>query len=208
MTEHRLIAAMEEEIAARITEVDRAAAEAIRRLEAETEETIRAAEAAEEARAAERCDAYQRQQRARFENEWRARWRNLQFEIAVQVLTEVQEALAQARQRADYAAIWQRLWAEARQVYGQQCAELPLLRVAAQDEVLAQTQRGQVAAITADPRLRDGVELCSPDGRIRVTNTLAARLEKGRDEFLKIIADTLQEQMAPSAGRCGTAPAG
>ena len=44
-------------------------------------------------------------------------------------------------------------------------------------------------------RSRTGVELLSPDRRLRIVNTVASRLQRGRDEFLKMISDAFQERV-------------
>lgn len=196
MDETRLIAAMEEEIAARIAEAERQAQEAIRRIEAEAEQALGETERVERARAAEQLLAHQHQQRLRFENVRRARLRDLHFEIAADTLREVEAQLTHARQREDYPAVWQRLFAEALRSYRQERPDAPILQVAPADHGLAEAQGHEVAAIEDRLELLDGVELRSPDGRLHIQNTLLSRLRKGREAFQKMISDSLQEQLA------------
>lgn len=195
MTEHRLIAAMEEEIAAKIAEVDRQADEAIRAIEAEAVQTLADAQAREESRLEEQRCQYERQRRTRLENEWRSRIRNLQFEIADGVFGELTRAAAAVRQRDDYPSLWSGMFQEACAVYRRERTEAPIVRTSPADRPLAERQAAKVAAIEVQEAIADGVELLSPDRRFRVVNTLAARLHRGRDEFLKMIADALQERI-------------
>jgi len=195
MTEHRLIAAMEEEIAAKIAEVDRQADEAIRAIEAEAVQTLADAQAREESRLEEQRCQYERQRRTRLENEWRSRIRNLQFEIADGVFGELTRAAAAVRQRDDYPSLWSGMFQEACAVYRRERTEAPIVRTSPADRPLAERQAAEVAAIEVQEAIADGVELLSPDRRFRVVNTLAARLHRGRDEFLKMIADALQERI-------------
>jgi vacuolar-type H+-ATPase subunit E/Vma4 len=195
MTEHRLLAAMEEEIAAQIAAVERQADEALRAIDAETAQALADDRAREETRLDDQVRQYERAQRTRWENEWRARIRNLQFEVAEAVFGELAQAAAAVRRRADYPAVWARLFQEAVAAYRRERSEPPLLRTAPADRALAEQQAAEVAAIEVQETLADGVELLSPDRRLRVVNTLAARLQRGRDEFLKMISDALQERI-------------
>lgn len=195
MIEHRLIAAMEEEIAAKIAEVERQADEAIRAIEAEAAQTLADAQAREESRLEEQLGQYERQRRTQLENEWRSRIRNLQFEIAAGVLGDLMRAAAAVRQRDDYPALWSGMFQEAWAAYRRERTEAPIARTSPADRPLAERQAAEVAAIEVEEAIADGVELLSPDRRLRVVNTLAARLHRGRDEFLKMIADAFQERI-------------
>ena len=195
MTEHRLIAAMEEEIAGKIADVERQADEAIRAIEAETAQTLTDAQAREESRLEEQLRQYEREQRTRLENEWRSRIRNLQFEVAEGVFGDLARAAADVRRRDDYPSLWSGLFQEACAAYRRERIETPILRTAPADRPLAERQAAEVAAIEVQEAIADGVELLSPDRRLRVVNTLAARLHRGRDEFLKMISDALQERI-------------
>ncbi len=196
MTEHRLIAAMEDEIAGKIAEVERQADEAIRAIEAEAAQTLTDAQAREESRLEEQLRQYEREQRTRLENEWRSRIRNLQFEVAEGVFGDLARAAADVRRRDDYPSLWSGLLQEACAAYRRERTETPILRTAPADRPLAERQAAEVAAIEVQEAIADGVELLSPDRRLRVVNTLAARLHRGRDEFLKMISDALQERIS------------
>jgi len=195
MTEHRLIAAMEEEIAAKIAESERQADEAIRAIEAEAAQTLADAQAREQSRLEEQLRQYEREQRTRLENEWRSRIRNLQFEVAEGVFGELARAAAAVRRRGDYPSLWSGLFQEACAAYRRERTEAPILRTSPADRPLAERQAAEVAAIEVQEAIADGVELLSPDRRLRVVNTLASRLHRGRDEFLKMISDALQERI-------------
>ena len=195
MTEHRLVAAMEEEIAAKIAEAERQADEAIRAIEAEAAQTLADAQAREESRLEEQLGQYERQRRTQSENEWRSRIRNLQFEIAAGVLGDLMRAAAAVRQRDDYPSLWSGMFQEAWAAYRRERTEAPIVRTSPADRPLAERQAAEVAAIEVQEAIADGVELLSPDRRLRVVNTLAARLHRGRDEFLKMISDALQERI-------------
>lgn len=195
MTEHRLIAAMEEEIAAKMAEVERQADEAVRAIEAEAAQTLADAQAREESRLEEQLGQYERAQRTRLENEWRSRIRNLQFEVAEAVFGELTRAAATVRQRDDYPSLWSALFQEACAVYRRERTEAPILRTSPADRRQADRYAGEVAQIEVQDTIADGVELLSPDRRLRVVNTLAARLHRGRDEFLKMISDAIQERI-------------
>ena len=195
MTEHRLIAAMEEEIAAKIADIERQADEAIRAIEAEAAQSLADAQAREEARREEHLRQYEREQRTRLENEWRSRIRNLQFEVAEGVFGELARAAAAVRRRDDYPSLWSGLFQEASAAYRRERTEAPILRTSPVDRLHAERHGAEVAAIEVQEAIADGVELLSPDRRLRVVNTLAARLHRGRDEFLKMISDALQERI-------------
>ena len=121
--------------------------------------------------------------------------RNLQFEVAEQVLRELEQATAAARHRLDYGDIWSRLLDEALQAYRQERADKPVLRVAPADRTLAAGRSQDFSAVEEDDAVPDGLELLSPDRRLRVRNTLRSRLGKGRERFLKDISDALQEHI-------------
>ena len=195
MSEQPLVAAMEEEVVARIAEIDRKADAAIREAEAEVDRLLAETRQREEARAEQRFRDYARQQRARGENQRRARIGNLQFEIAQEVFAELQRAVAAARGRADYAVAWSRLLEQAVQIYGQERNDSPVLRIAPADCPLVARWRDRLAAVQPDAAIDAGLELVSPDGRLRVKNTLLSRLHKGRDEFLKMISDALNARI-------------
>jgi vacuolar-type H+-ATPase subunit E/Vma4 len=195
MTGHRLIAAMEEEIAAKIAEVEGQADEAIREIEAEAAQTLAEAQARDESRLEEQLRQYERERRTRLENEWRSRIRNLQFEVAEGAFGELARAAADVRRRDDYPSLWSGLFQEAWAAYRRERTEAPILRTSPADRPLAERQAAQVAAIEVQEAIADGVELLSPDRRLRVVNTLSARLQRGRDEFLKMIADALRERI-------------
>ncbi len=195
MSERRLIAAMQTEVDAKLADLARQTAEALEAIEARTATRIAEAEAAQTACVEQQLSDYQHAQRLRFENQWRVRLRNLQFEIAAQVLRDVEQAAAGIRQRADYPAIWQRLLDEARQVYQAEQSAAPVLRVAPADRPLAEAAAGEFAAIETAESVLDGVELLSPERRLRVQNTTASRLRKGREEFLKTIAEAIRERV-------------
>jgi len=195
MPEHRLIAAMEEEVGARIAQVQREADEAIRRIEAEADQELEEAQRAEAARLEGQMVQYRRDKRARFDNQRRARVRDLQFAIAEQVFDDLAQALAAVRQRSDYPEIWSRLLSEAIAAYRTERSDAPIVRVAEADRDLAR-RAGEVPAVEAVAAVPDGVELVSPDGRLRIKNDLTSRLRKGREEFLKMIGDEFNERLA------------
>ncbi len=195
MPEHRLIAAMEEEVAARIAQVRREADEAIRRIEAEADQELAEAQRAESARVERQIVQFRRDKRSRFDNQRRARVRDMQFAIAEQVFGDVAQAVAAVRQRSDYPVIWSRLLSEALAAYHTERNDIPNVRVAEADRDLAR-RSGEAQAVEAVAAVPDGVELVSPDGRLRVKNDLASRLRKGREEFLKMIGDEFNERLA------------
>lgn len=195
MPEHRLIAAMEEEVAAKIAQVQREADEAIRRIEAEADQELAAAQRAESARVERQIVQFRRDKRSRFDNQWRARVRDMQFAIAEQIFDDAAQAVAAVRQRSDYPEIWSRLLSQALAAYRAERNDLPIVRVAAADRDLAR-RSGEVQAVEAVAALPDGVELVSPDGRLRVKNDLTSRLRKGREEFLKMIGDEFNQRLA------------
>lgn len=196
MAEQPLIAAMEEEIAARVAEIDRQADAVIGEAEADVDRLLAEAEQREAALAEQRFRDYARQQRARCENQRRARIGNLQFEVAQEVFRELSRAVGTIRGREDYAAVWLRLLDEAMQVYGEDRDDAPVLRVAPVDCPLADRCRDRVAAVEPDGAIDAGLELVSGDGRVRVKNTLLSRLHRGREEFLKMISDALKQRIS------------
>ncbi len=200
MAEQPLIVAMEEEIAARVAEIDRQADAAIREAEADVDRLLAEAEERETARVEQRFRDYARQQRARRENERRARIANLQFEVAQEVLEELARAVGTVRDREDYAAVWSRLLDEAMQVYGEERDDAPVLRVAPVDCPLADRCRDRVAAVEPDAAVDAGLELVSRDSRLRVRNTLLSRIHRGREEFLKMISDALEQRISLGDG--------
>jgi vacuolar-type H+-ATPase subunit E/Vma4 len=194
MVQHRLITAMEEEIAARIAQSDREADAAIRHIEAEAAAAEAEAIRAEQAHADQLFTAYQSRQQSRFENQWRLRVRNLQFEVSQRVFAAVEQSIVEARRRDDYPNIFGRLLAESLLTYANERSDRPILEVAPADRELAGSFHPSVEAIETSATICDGLALRSPDGRLHIMNTLSSRLRKGRDEFLKIISDALKEE--------------
>ena len=137
MAEHPLVDAMEEEVAAKIAEIDRQADQEIADIEARANHAIQEAAEREKTRSEQLLLAYSREKRQLLENEWRIRIRNFQFEMAEQVFQQLQRVALSARERDDYPAIWSRLLEEAMQVYGQERSDKPILKVAPEDEALA-----------------------------------------------------------------------
>ena len=195
MAEHRLLAAMEEEVAAKIAEIQRQADEAIRAIDAAAEQTLAAEQAVEEARLGERLRQYEHGRRTQLENEWRSRIRQLQFEVVEQVFGELARAAAEVRRRDDYPAVWSQWLGEAWTAYRDERADTPILRTSPADRQLAECHAADVAAVEVRDAIADGLELLSPDRRLRIVNTVASRLQRGRDEFLKMISDAFQEQV-------------
>ena len=195
MTEHRLLAAMNEEVAAKIAEIPRQADEAIRAIDAAAEQALAEAQAEEDARLQERLRQYDRGRHTRQENEWRSRIRNLQFEVADQVFRDVTRATAGVRSRDDYPSVWSQLFREAQAAYRRQRADAPILRTSAADRQIALRYAAEVAGVEVQETIGAGVEVLSPDRRLRIVNTVASRLERGRDEFLKMISDAFQERV-------------
>jgi vacuolar-type H+-ATPase subunit E/Vma4 len=192
MAEHRLVEAMEEEVAAKISEIEWQTEEAIHTLGAEADAALAEAENLERLRAEQRFLGHKRERRSHFENEWRGRIRNLQFEIVDQVFRELEEMVGRARQRQDYPQVLCRLLDEALRVYRQERDDWPVLRVAPGDCELARARLPEAIAVEVDPAIDGGVELFSPNERFHVKNTLQSRLRKGRDEFLKMISDAIK----------------
>ncbi len=196
MAEEPLIAAMEEEIAARIAEIDRQADAAICQAEAQVDRLIAETEQHEAALAEQQFRDYARQQRTRRENQRRARIGNLQFEVAQEVFRELAGEVGTARTREDYERVWLRLLDEAMHVYREERDDAPVLRFAPLDGPLADKCRNLVAAVEPDAAIDAGLELVSRDGRLRVRNTPLSRLREGREEFLKMIADALEQRIS------------
>jgi hypothetical protein len=195
VAEHRLLAAMEEEVAAKIADIQQQADEAIRAIDAAAEQTLAAEQAAEETRLDERLRRYEQGRRAQGENEWRSRVRQLQFEVVEQLFGELAGAAAEVRRRDDYPAVWSQWFGEAWAAYRRERADAPTLRISPADRQLAERQAAQVAAIETRDAITDGLELLSPNHRLRIVNTVASRLQRGRDEFLKMISDAFQERV-------------
>ncbi len=196
MTEHRLIAAMEQEIAAKIAEVERQADEAIRAMEAAAAQTLADAQAREESRLEE--------QRAPVRGRASARgWKTNGDPASATCSLRSPKACSaswharrpMSARRDDYPSLWSGLFQEACVVYRRERTDTPIVRTSPADRPLAERQAAEVATIEVQEAIADGVELLSPDRRLRVVNTLAARLHRGRDEFLKMISDTLQERI-------------
>jgi vacuolar-type H+-ATPase subunit E/Vma4 len=196
MSQQRLIGAMEEETVARIAHIERETEQAIREIDAEVDDRLAEAEDAEKKRSRKKLLEYQHRQRSRFENRWRGREQNLRFELAEHVFHDVENALAPARDREDYPAIWRRLFEQALRTYREERTDKPILRVVPADRELADSQEPEVQAIELDDKIRDGVELASPDRALHVKNTLDSRLRKGREQFLKMISDALKGKMS------------
>ena len=195
MAEHRLLAAMEEEVAGKIAEIQQQADEAIRTIDAAAEQALAAEQAAEESRLNERLRQYEQGRRAQRENEWRSRIRQLQFEVVEQVFGELTRAAAEVRRHADYPAVWSQWLGEARAAYRLERSDTPILRTSPTDRQLAEQHAAEVATVEARDAIADGLELLSPDRRLRIVNTVASRLQRGRDEFLKMISDAFQERV-------------
>ena len=115
--------------------------------------------------------------------------------MAEQVFQQLQRVALSARERGDYPAIWSRLLEEATQVYCKERGDKPILRVAPEDEALARAHPLDCEQIEVDTAVRDGVELESCDRRVLVKNTLASRLHRARDQFLKSISDAIQKRI-------------
>lgn len=195
MAEHPLLAAMEDEVAAKVAEIQRKADEAIRGIDAAVEQTLVAEQAEAETRLREQLDEYERAASQQHEKEWRSRIRELQFELVEQAFAELARSAADIRRRADYPAVWSRWFREALTAYQGERADVPILRTAPGDRSLADLQAAAVASVELQEGLADGLELVSPDRRLRIVNTSSARVQRGRDEFLKMISDTFREQV-------------
>jgi vacuolar-type H+-ATPase subunit E/Vma4 len=195
MTEHRLLAAMEEEVAAKIAEIQRQADEAIRAINTAADQTLAAEQAVEETRLGERLRQYEQGRRTTRENEWRSRIRQLQFEVVEQVFGELSQAAGEVSRRGDYPAVWSQWFGEAWTAYRAERADAPILRTSPADRQLAEGHAAEVAGVEVRDAIADGLELLSPDRRLRIVNTMASRLQRGRDEFLKMISDAFQEQV-------------
>lgn len=195
MTGHSLVDAMEAEVAAKIAEIDRQTERELAEIRERTARSLQENAEREQARSAQMLLAYGREKRQLLENDWRIRVRNFQFEVAEQVLDQLQKASLRVRRRDDYPAIWARLLEEASRVYFDERSDRPVLRVSPEDESLARSDAREFARIEVDATVRDGVELESADRRMLVKNTLASRLGRGRDQFLKSISDAVQERI-------------
>jgi hypothetical protein len=195
MAEHRLLAAMEEEVAAKIADVQRQSDEAIRAIDAAVDQALAAEQAEKESRLNERLRPYELGRRSQQEREWRFRIRQLQFELVERVFRELARGAAEIRRRDDYPQVWSHWLGEARAAYRRERSDAPILRTSPADRQLAERQAAEVAAVEVRDAIADGLELLSPDRRLRIVNTTAARLQRGRDEFLKMISDAFQERV-------------
>ncbi len=190
-----LVDAMQAEIAARIAEIDRSTDRELAEIKERAARSVQEAVQREQTRIEQQLQAYAREKRQLLENDWRIRIRNFQFEVAEQVLNQVREAALRVRQRDDYPAIWGRLLEEAASVYFDQRRDRPVLRVSPEDESLARSASHGCDRIELDATVCDGVELESVDRRMLVKNTLASRLRRGHDQFLKSISDAIHERI-------------
>jgi vacuolar-type H+-ATPase subunit E/Vma4 len=186
---------MEAEIAARIAEIDRDTDRELAEIKERAARSVQEAGQREQTRIGQQLRAYAREKRQSLENDWRIRIRNFQFEVAEQVLDQVREASLRVRQRNDYPAIWGRLLEEAGRVYSGQRRDRPVLRVSPEDECLARAAAIECVGVEIDAAICDGVELESADRRMLVKNTLASRLRRAHDQFLKSISDAIHERM-------------
>ncbi len=196
MAEHRLLAAMQDEVAAKIAAVEREAEETIRGIDAAVDQALAAERAEAETRLRDLADEYERRARRQREQDWRSRIRELQFKFVEQAFHALALGAAEIRRRDDYPEIWAHWFQEALAVYGREQADAPILRTAPADRHVADRYATAVASVEVRESLADGLELLSPDGRVRVVNTSASRVDRGRDEFLKMIADTFQERVS------------
>ena len=196
MAEHRLLAAMQDEVAAKIAAVEREAEETIRGIDAAVDQALAAERAEAETRLRDLADEYERHARRQREQDWRSRIRELQFKFVEQAFHALALGAAEIRRRDDYPEIWAHWFQEALAVYGREQADAPILRTAPADRHVADRYATAVASVEVRESLADGLELLSPDGRVRVVNTSASRVDRGRDEFLKMIADTFQERVS------------
>lgn len=196
MAEHRLLAAMQDEVAAKIAAVEREAEETIRGIDAAVDQALAAERAEAETRLRDLADEYERRARRQREQDWRSRIRELQFKFVEQAFHALALGAAEIRRRDDYPEVWTHWLQEALAVYGREQADAPILRTAPADRHLADRYATAVASVEVRESLADGLELLSPDGRVRVVNTSASRVDRGRDEFLKMIADTFQERVS------------
>lgn len=197
MAERRLLAAMQDEVAAKIAAVEREAEEAIRGIDTAVDQALTAERAEAESRLRDLADEYERRARRQREQEWRSRIREMQFELVEQAFHALALGAAEIRRRDDYPKVWTHWFAEALTVYGREQTDAPILRTAPADRHLADRHAAAVAGVELSDSLADGLELLSPDGRVRVVNTSASRVDRGRDEFLKLIADTFRERVSP-----------
>jgi len=197
MSESKLIQAMEEEVGAKIAQINDEAEAKVRTVQADVDEAIADAETVARSQAEASFQSHAGFERGRIASGLRDHSRRASWELVADVLRDVERTLEQVRRREDYPSIWRRWLAEALTTYHGERDDLPALRVAAADLPLAKSRAEEFASIDVNEGLRDGLALASPDRRLRIVNTAASRLQNGRPAFTKQISDALQEPESP-----------
>ena len=191
MSEARLVEALKDRVAEQISAVVREADAAIQAIEQETDAMVAEILKHQEATTEQRFHEFQQEAHAQFEAEHRHRRRTLLYQLVDAVFAEVDAELAALDQNPDYPEIWGRLYDEAREAYRKEDAGAPRVHLNPAHVPLAQAHGVAPEDMAPDADVKAGVILIHPQGRLRIINTPASRLSRGREEFVKQIASAL-----------------
>ncbi|MBD3420228.1 MAG: hypothetical protein GF398_08950 [Chitinivibrionales bacterium] len=179
------------QVDSQIAEFEREAQAQIRQIEADAAAELEKSRQAEEKRVARELKEFERALRHRRESELRRYQQARELDIIDQVFSRVEQEIADLQSNPSYCRMVEHLYREALLEYERERADAPVVWVAAQDRELAATLPVSKSHLQTQTGIRNGVVLISPDEKLRIDNTPAARLVRGRDFFLQMIKEEL-----------------
>jgi vacuolar-type H+-ATPase subunit E/Vma4 len=193
-----ILRAMQAQADAEIAQITRAADEEIAQLVAEAEAQAQAIRA----RHLARVEPLLAQQAASLENQAKLAVQRALADAREQLLNkafaQAEARLAQLRESDAYPAIWRALAHEAMAALGDGAttplAQPLIVRVDSHDVALARqilAEFGVLFDLQVQPMALGGLEVTTRDGRVVITNTLVARLERSRKMLRGIVAKIL-----------------
>ncbi len=193
MTMEKLVDRIRLEIDTKIADIERDTESQIRTIEAETQKAIDEFAVQEEQSLQRSLDDYRTELKSERDKGRRMEQYTFELQIIEDIFTITQQRLADIHKRKDYPQILKLFYNEAFSAYCNEKNCIPVVITSPGDGTTVAGFFGKGVVVEESSHVSGGVELRSSDDKFKIVNTVASRLEKGRDHFLKHIKNALED---------------